>query len=69
MRNAYSNTAECTPQCTIRRQLAEIQLSERDRQRAMYALRDAEAIFNAVNWARDGIGSLGTLLLKPVFRN
>ena len=69
MRTACRNTVECIAQGTIRRQLAEIQLSERDRQRAMYALRDAEAIFSALNWARDRIGSLGTLLLKPVFRN
>lgn len=52
MRTAYRNTVECFAQCSIRRQLAEIQLSERDRQRAMYALRDADAILYAVDWVR-----------------
>ncbi len=50
---------------TISKRLAEVRMNEHERQRAAYALRDAEAIVNAVFWAREKIASFGALLLRP----
>ncbi len=49
--------------------LAEGRISEHDRQRAEYALRDAEAIVDAVIWVKERIASLGAMLLKPGFKH
>jgi hypothetical protein len=54
--------------CVIYKQLAGIRISETDRQRAAYALRDAEAIANGVIWVRERIASLGAIVLKPSFK-
>jgi hypothetical protein len=45
--------------CAVCQRLAEIQLSDLDRQRAACALRDAEALADAVIWVKDRIASLG----------
>ena len=58
--------AKCT--CVIYQRLAEIQLSERDRQLATYALRDADAIMDAVMWVKRNLESLGARLPKPGFK-
>ena len=65
MRNAKCKTVNCV----INRQLAEIKLSDLDRQRAMYALRDAHVIVDALIWVKERIASLGTMLLKPGFKH
>jgi hypothetical protein len=53
----------------IYRQLADVGMSEVDRQRAAYALGDAESIVDAVIRVKEGFASLGALLLKPVFKH
>jgi hypothetical protein len=54
---------------SIYQRIAEIQLSDTDRRRAMYALRDAEAIADAVIWVKEGIASLGAILPKLGFKH
>lgn len=49
--------------------LAEIWFSERERRRAKHALRDAEAIADAVIWVKERGSSLGAMLLKPGFKH
>ena len=49
--------------------LAEGRISEHDRQRATHALRDAEAIVDAVIWVKERFASLGVMLLKPGFKH
>jgi len=44
-------------------------LSERERRRAKHALRDAEAIADAVIWVKERVASLGAMLLKPGFKH
>ena len=63
MRNAKCST--CT---VIYKRLSEMQLNERDRRAAMYAMRDGAAIAEGVIWVKDRIASLGAVLLKPSFR-
>lgn len=58
MRTAHSKSERNA----IYAQLADIRLSERDRQRAAYALRQAEAILSAVAWVRESIALLGAML-------
>lgn len=53
----------------IEKRLAEVRISDRDRERAAYAIRNAEAIVDAVVWVRERIASLGALLLKPGFKH
>lgn len=53
----------------IYKRLAEVQMSERERERAAYAIRDAEAIVDAVVWVKDRIASLGAMLLIPGFKH
>jgi len=53
----------------IHRQLAAMQMSERDRHRAERALHDAAAIMNAVAWIGEGIASLGARRLAPRFNH
>ena len=49
--------------------LAEAHMNEHDRHRAMNALRDAEAIADVILWAKEKIASIGTIFLKPGFKN
>jgi hypothetical protein len=65
MRNASCNT-ECNAIC---RQLSEIRLSAHDRQSAAHALRQAEAIADAVIWVKEGIASLGAMLPRLGFKH
>lgn len=53
----------------IYKRLAEVRMSERDRERATYAIQDAEAIVDAVVWVKERIASLGAILLKPGFKH
>ena len=55
--------------CTIYRRLAEFQQSAADRQSAMYAMRDAEAIADAVIWVKDRIASVGASLPRLGFKH
>jgi hypothetical protein len=57
-----------TRSCVIYRQLDEIRLSDLDRQRARYALRDAEVLAHAVIWLMERIASLGAAFPKPGFK-
>ena len=50
-------------------QLMEVRMSEHDRQLAPYALRDAEAIVDALLWIKAKITALGAMLHKPGFRH
>ena len=54
---------------SICKQLAEMQLSDRARQRAIYALHDAELIVDAVFWVKERIASLGAALPKPGYKH
>ena len=67
--DAMSNTNCSRGNCVIRQRLAAIQLSDSDRQRAAYALRDAEAIADAVIWVKDRIASVGANLPKLGFKH
>ncbi|HKA41930.1 MAG TPA: hypothetical protein VKF40_08065 [Burkholderiales bacterium] len=55
--------------CVINKRLAEIQLSDPERQRAMYALRDADAIVDALLWVKEKIALLGAVLPKLGFKH
>jgi hypothetical protein len=44
-------------------------MSEHDRDRALNVMREAEAIADAIVWAKDKIASIGALFLKPGFKN
>jgi len=62
--------ASCkTMYCSIYKRLAEMQLSEYDRRLALYAMRDAEAIADAVIWVKEKIESLGAVLPKLSFKH
>ena len=65
MRNNNCNSVNRT----IYKRLAEIQLSDLDRQRATCALRDAEALADAVIWVKDRIASLGARLPRLGFKH
>ena len=65
MRKAHRKTVNCA----IYKEIAELRISEHDRQGAKNALRGAEAIVEAVSWVKEGIASLGTMLLKPGFKH
>jgi hypothetical protein len=55
--------------CSIYKPLAEMQLSEYDRRLAVYAMRDAEAIADAVIWVKEKIESLAAVLPKLGFKH
>jgi hypothetical protein len=58
-RNEAMKKANCKRvNCVIYQRIAEIQLGDTDRQCARYALRDAEAIADAVIWVKQRIASL-----------
>ncbi|MGH8632840.1 MAG: hypothetical protein ACRET7_01765 [Burkholderiales bacterium] len=58
-----------TVNCAIYKQIAELCISEHDRQRATYALRGAEAIVDTVSWVKERIASLRSMFLKPGFKH
>ena len=62
-------TANCNTCSVICRRLSEMQLGEYDRRVAVHAMRDAEAIADAVIWVKDRIASLGAILPKPGFKH
>jgi len=49
--------------------LAETHMSEHERDRALSAMRDAEAIADAIMWLKEKVASVGALFLKPGFKN
>ena len=49
--------------------LAETHMSEHDRSSAMSAMRDAEAIADAIVWVKEKVASIGALFLKPGFKS
>ena len=53
----------------VEKRLAETHMNEHDRSRAMSAMRDAEAIADAIVWAKEKVASIGALFLKPGFKN
>ena len=53
----------------LERRLAETHLSEHERSRALNMMREAEAIADAIVWAKNRVASLGSLFLKPGFKN
>lgn len=53
----------------IYKRLAEVRMSERDRERAASAIRHAEVIVDAALWVKERIASLGAVLLKPGFKH
>jgi hypothetical protein len=67
--DAMSNTNCSRGNCLIRQRLATIQLSDSDRQRAAFALGNAEAIADAVIWVKEGIASLGAMLPRLGFKH
>ena len=62
MRKANSNRL-------LETRLAETHMSAHERYRAMSAMRDAEAIADAIMWAKDKLTSIGAIFLKPGFKN
>ena len=61
--------ASCKTRNAICKALQQVRMSERDRQRARYALRDAETIVHALFWAKETVASLGARLPKLGFRH
>jgi len=53
----------------VKKRLAETLISENERIRAVNMMRDADAIADAILWAKDKIASLGAFFLKPSFKN
>lgn len=49
--------------------LTQAQMSEHDRNRALSAMRDAEAIADGILWVKEKIASIGAVFLKPGFKN
>jgi hypothetical protein len=66
--NAIMTKCDCR-KSLIQQRLAEMQLSERDRQLARYALRDAETIVHSVLWVKDRIASFSAVLPKLGFKH
>jgi hypothetical protein len=61
--------ANVTVSGMLEKRLAEIKMSAHDREHALNRMRDAEAIADAIVWAREKIGSIRNLFLKPGFKN
>ena len=62
--------ANCkTANCLIYKRLAEMQLSDHCQRLAVYAMRDAEAIADAVMWIKEKIAALGAVFPKLGFRH
>jgi hypothetical protein len=53
----------------IYKRLAEVRMSDRDRERATSAIRHAEAIVDALVWVKERIASLSATVLKPGFKH
>ena len=49
--------------------LAEVQMSEADRQHATEALRQAEAIGDAILWIKEKLAGIGQAFLKPSLKH
>lgn len=61
--------ANCKTCSVIYKRLSEMQLGEYERRVAVYAMRDAEAIADAVIWVKEKIAALGAVLPKLGFRH
>ena len=53
----------------LEKRLSETTMSEHDRNRVVSLMRDAEAVADAIVWIKDKIASVGSLFLKPGFKN
>jgi hypothetical protein len=53
----------------VYKRIGEVRLSEHERERVKYAMREAEAIVNAIFWVKDKVSSIGALVLKPGFKH
>ena len=53
----------------IYKRIGEVRLTEHERERVRHAIRDAEAIVDAILWVRDKLSSAGAFFLKPGFRH
>lgn len=61
--------ANVTVSGTLEKRLAEINMSAHERDHALTLMRDAEAIADAIVWAREKIASVRGLFLRPGFKN
>jgi len=61
--------ANCNVSRLLENRLADANMSEHDRNRALSVMRDAEAIVNAIVWAKDRVASFGALFLRPGLKN
>ena len=55
--------------CVIYRQLADVRISDIERRRADYALRDAHAIVDALMWIKERTEAVGAALPKLGFKH
>jgi hypothetical protein len=62
-----ANRKNVTP--SIERRLEGVLMSEHDRQRAIHAIRSAEAIVDGAMWVKERVGMFGATLLKPVLKH
>jgi hypothetical protein len=53
----------------IYRKLAEAQMSDYDRQRAIRSVEMADAIVGAVMWVKSKVASAGAMMLRPGFKH
>ena len=53
----------------IYKRIGEVRLSEHERERVRHAIREAEAIVNAILWVKEKVSSVGAYFLKPGFKN
>jgi len=61
--------ANVTTSGLLEKRLAETNMSDHDRNHALKLMRDAEAIAEAIVWAREKIASFRALFLKPGFKS
>ena len=61
--------ANVTTSGLLEKRLAEASMTEHDRNHALNLMRDAEAIADAIVWAKEKIASVRGLFLKPGFKN
>ena len=61
--------ANVTVNALLEKRLAEVNMRAHDRDHALNLMRDAEAIADAIVWAREKIASIRGLFLKPGFKN
>jgi hypothetical protein len=53
----------------LEKRIGEINMNAHDRDHALHLMRDAEAIADAIIWAREKVASIRGLFLKPGFKN